>query len=252
MVNQIKKAQVTLFIILGIIIVVAILMSLLFMGKTKVEPPSNLSPREFIQDCVKDSLRPYIKTVTENGGRINPGHYILYYGEKYNYLCFNSDYYLPCYNTHPMLEMITEQEIRQASKDDIQECFDKLKYDYESKGYEVTGGSTEYSIDILPGEIKVILNKDMTIKREGSSSNFNNFETKIISPLYDLIRISREIVNSESQFCAMEYLGYMILYPNYDIKRIDYDTSKLYMVKDRKTGEEFKFAIRSCAMAPGI
>jgi len=69
---------------------------------------------------------------------------------------------------------------------------------------------------------------------------------------FDLVRVARVIVNSESQFCHFEYNGYMLLYPEYDIRRIDYQDSKIYRVIDRRTGSEFKFAVRSCAFAPGI
>jgi len=44
----------------------------------------------------------------------------------------------------------------------------------------------------------------------------------------------------------------MLLYPKWDIRRIDYDDSKMYRLIDRKSGAELKFAVRSCAFAPGI
>jgi len=88
--------------------------------------------------------------------------------------------------------------------------------------------------------------------KDGTVQNFENFDTSILSSIYDLVRVARDVVNSESQYCHFEYNGYMLLYPKYDIRRIDYDDSKIYRVIDRKSGEEFKFATRSCAMPPGI
>jgi len=67
-----------------------------------------------------------------------------------------------------------------------------------------------------------------------------------------LVRIARDVVNSESQYCNFEYNGYMLLYPKYDIRRIDYSDSKIYRLIDRLSGDEFRFAVRSCAFAPGI
>ncbi|MCK5342111.1 MAG: hypothetical protein KAR20_01840, partial [Candidatus Heimdallarchaeota archaeon] len=85
-----------------------------------------------------------------------------------------------------------------------------------------------------------------------SSQNFEDFDTKILSPIYELIKIARDVVNSESQYCHFEYNGYMLLYPKYDIRRIDYQDSKIYRLIDRRSEMEFKFAVRSCAFAPGI
>ena len=59
-------------------------------------------------------------------------------------------------------------------------------------------------------------------------------------------------MNSEAQYCHFEYNGYMLLYPKYYIMRVDYDGSKVYRVIDRRSEEEFRFAVRSCAFAPGI
>lgn len=251
---EIKKnqGQVTIFIILGVLIVLAIVIALLFQGKQGTQKPTDLGPTGYVQDCVKDSLEPIIQTILDNGGRIDPQHYINYREEKYNYLCFQADYYIGCYNTHPMLEMIVEREILEDSRDEVQTCFNNMKEDLEEKGYTISGGATNYSIDIVPGELKAIVTKEITVSRDGSSMTYEDFSTSINSPLYDLIRVSREIVNSETQFCNFEYNGFMLLYPKYDIKRIDYSDNKLYKVIDRETGDEFRFAVRSCVFPPGV
>jgi len=151
-----------------------------------------------------------------------------------------------------MLEFLIEDEIREDTKDEVQVCFDSMREDFENKGFDVSGGATTYSIDLLPGNVEIKLEKKIDLVRGDSSQNFEDFDTKILSPIYELTRIAREIVNSESQYCNFEYNGYMLLYPDYDIRRIDYRDSKIYRLIDRPTGAEFKFAVRSCAFAPGI
>jgi hypothetical protein len=247
-----NKGQVTIFIILAILIVFGVLIALFFNSKHQIDRPNDLGPTEYVQSCVTDALEPVVQTILDNGGRINPYHYVDYKGEKYNYLCFQADYYISCYNTHPMLELIVENEIREESKSAVQECFNQMKEDFEDRGYSISGGSTNYSIDLLPGEIKVLLTKKMVVSKDGIVSNYEDFSTSINSPLYDLIRIAREIVNSESQYCNFEYNGFMILYPEYSIKRNDYSDNKLYQVIDRQSGYDFRFAIRNCAFPPGI
>jgi len=104
----------------------------------------------------------------------------------------------------------------------------------------------------LPGKVEINLDKKIDVVRGDSSQSFEDFNTDILSPIYELMRIAREVVNSEAQFCHFEYNGYMLLYPDYEIRRIDYSDSKIYRLIDRRTGAEFKMAVRSCAFAPGI
>ena len=101
-------------------------------------------------------------------------------------------------------------------------------------------------------QVRINLDRDVEISDEAGARTFDDFGLEVRSPIYDLVRVSREIVNSESQFCYFEYNGYMLLYPQYEIRRIDYSDSKIYRLIDRASGSEFRFAVRSCAFAPGI
>jgi hypothetical protein len=248
-----NKAQVTIFIIVGAVIVVGILAVVLLAGKEpEVLRPSDLGPRDIVRSCVSDALSESIEKMLKNGGEISPSQAISYQGSEWNYLCYQADYYQGCYNTHPMLEMQIESEIRKDIQTDLLGCFNVMREDFENRGYDVSGGSHEYSIDLLPGNVRIDITKNIEISDESGTKKFDDFGFEVASPIYDLVRISREIVNGESQFCNFEYNGYMLLYPKYDIRRIDYRDSKIYRVIDRRTGAEFKFAVRSCAFAPGI
>lgn len=247
-----KAGQVTIFIILALILVFFIIALFMINRENDSEDLTDKGPRKYIQDCVRDSVQRSVDVVLDNGGRINPSQYLQYNSSKYNYLCYQGDFYLGCYNTHPMLELIVEYEIREDTKDDVQRCFDSMREDYEARGFSVSGGSTVYSIDLVPGRVNVNLEKPVRVSAEGVSNSHEDFSFSILSPLYELVFVSRDIVNSESEFCNAEYNGYMILYPQFDIRRIDYSDSKIYRVIDRASGDEFRFAVRSCAFAPGI
>jgi len=150
------------------------------------------------------------------------------------------------------LEAGVESEIESDTVEDVQECFNLMRIDFENRGYGVSGGSTDYSVDLLPGYIEIGLDKDVAISGDEENLAFRNFGFEVESEIYDLVEVVRLIVNDESQYCNFEYNGYMLLYPEFDIRRIDYKDSKLYRVMDRRSGEAFRFAVRSCAMAPGL
>ncbi len=247
-----KRGQVTIFIIVAIVIVVGIIASIFFIGRVDVETPVDLEPKAFVDKCVRDVVEDSVQKMLRNGGEILATRAIAYKGDEWNYLCYQGDYYQGCYNIHPMLELQIEKEIARDTGDAVQGCFNTMREDFENKGFDVSGGQTEYSIDLLPGYVEINLAKNIDVSRGEASQRFENFDTKVLSPIYDLVQIARDVVNSESQFCHFEYNGYMLLYPQYDIRRIDYSDSKIYRLIDRKTGDEFRFAVRSCAFAPGI
>ena len=69
------------------------------------------------------------------------------------------------------------------------------------------------------------------------------------SSLYELVRIAVDIVRNEARFCYFEYLGYMNLYPRYNIHlKVFSDSTEVYSIKDEYTQEEMNIAIRGCAL----
>jgi len=247
-----RRGQVTIFIIIGIVIVVSIVAVFIFMGSFEVDSPVDLGPKAFVDKCVRDVVEESVEKMLKNGGEILPSRAIAYKGDEWNYLCYQADYYKGCYNLHPMLEMQIEAEIVRDTEAEVQGCFNSMREDFENRGFDVGGGATEYSISLLSKMVKIDLSKRIDVSKAGSSQSFENFDSEILSPIYELVQISRDVVDSESQYCNFEYNGYMLLYPRYDIRRIDYSGSKIYRLIDRQSGAEFRFAVRSCAFAPGI
>jgi len=247
-----KKAQVTLFVVISILVIVSVIVVLYLSGGIKLETSDSKNPNNFIDKCVKDALEPSVETIMKNGGRITPSLYKMYKDEYYNYLCYQKGYYISCLNTHPMLKTIVEAELKQDTQEEVEKCFSDLKNLLETQGYSVSDSSVEWSIKIVPGKVLVDIEKGYSITKEGTTSSFADFHPKLMSPLYELISVARDIVNQESQYCNFEYNGFMLLHPEYAIQRSSYDESRLYIIQDRNSQKVFKFAVRSCALPPGI
>jgi|APSaa5957512622_1039677.scaffolds.fasta_scaffold07833_2 hypothetical protein len=246
------RGQVAIFIILAIVIVVGIILLFFLFRDASVEEPDDMDPRRVVRGCVSDLVDASIDKMLLNGGERLATQAILHDGEEWNYLCYQADFYQGCYNVHPMLEAQIEYEIEMDTSEGVQSCFDIMRESFEERGFEVGGGATSYSVDLLPGYVDVILKKKVEISGATGSNSFEDFGLEVQSSIYDLVRVARDVVNSESQFCHFEYNGYMLLYPKYDIRRVDYVDSKMYRLIDRRSGDEFRFAVRSCAFAPGV
>jgi hypothetical protein len=249
-----KRGQVTILIIVGLIFLFVVALFFFIANKDEFldEPPSK-TPQLFIDQCIAQAVQPSITTVLDHGGFIIPEHFIRRNDHPYNYLCFVDLYYAKCYNYYPSLHLITQEQIRVDSRDRVEDCFTFLIEDYESQNYDVESGPLEYDVEVIPGSVRLRVHKEITTRRgDGSLDTFEDFDTSIPSDLYDLIGISRQIVNQEAEFCYFENNGFMMLYPNYNITKISYLESKLYEVQNRRTKETLKFAVRSCPFAPGI
>lgn len=248
-----RRGQLTLFVLIGFVIVMGVVALLFFWGKGIVsDVPTPKSPRIVLEKCIADSVQPSINAVLDYGGLIAPALSIPYKNHSYNYLCYTGEFYTKCYNYYPMLNRIAEEQIRQNTVELVDECFDDLLDDYESRGFDVTRGELEYSVEVVPGSVRLRIKKEMSTTTGESTDVFDAYGMKIPSDLYELIEIARNVVNSEAEFCFFENNGFMVLYPLYNMSRIDYDGSKIYEVENRKTKEVFRFATRSCAYAPGF
>ena len=77
--------------------------------------------------------------------------------------------------------------------------------------------------------------------------------TNVRSPLQDIGLVVNEIVSQEAQYCYFEYVGYMILYPDWDIRvTTRSDATKIYTVTHIPTDITMQFAVRGCAFPAGI
>lgn len=241
-----KRGQITIFIIVGVVIIVSILAVVFLRGGLSSKTPGNLGPQKFIEGCVEDSVEDSLEKVIDGGGKISPEFALQYQGEDYNYLCYREDPYLGCYNIYPSLEKRIEEEIENDTKAQVEECFELLVEDFSARGYSVNTGEENYSIELLPGKIKINLKKEIDISKGDSAQSFKNFNGEVLSPIYEIVGLTRKIINDESQYCSFDYIYHMSLYPQDSIRKISYMGSKIYYILDRNSGKEFKFAVRGC------
>lgn len=247
-----NRSQVTIFIILGIIIAAGVIAALYFMGKISIQGGEEMRPEKFIEKCIKESIEPSLEAVMPGGGRVQPSFFVRYQDDPYNYLCYNKNFYEHCVNFYPQLKEIVEEEIVRDSEQRIKDCFSQLKQNMEKRGFTVEEGVMNWNLEIVPKKVIVRVEKKMDFNQEEGSQSFNKFDFEILSPVYDLIMLARDIVNQEAQYCNFEYNGRMLLYPATKIKRIDYDGNNIYILTDQLTNKQFKFAVRSCVFPAGF
>jgi hypothetical protein len=253
-----KRSQVTIFIIIGLVIVALIIGYFLLSQKTeiKINQPSMMDPEQYIDKCAKDAAAQAIAIILPQGGYLAPTNFKLYDDNKVAYFCYTNLFYLTCRMQEPMYFKHLENEITTYSTPKIEECFQSLKLELEKSNYNIEMGNMNLATEVIPNAVRIKINRDFSMEKQGEVRKFESFKTALASPLYKLANVAQEIANQEAKFCHFEYQGFMIFYPEFSIDKKPVgsgkDAAKIYIIQDRDSGKKLNIAIRSCAIPPGF
>ncbi len=257
-----KSAQLTIFVIIGIVLVAAIGLTFFLMNKSsgggeagEIALGSTDNPEAYISNCLQNALTASEKELIESNLFPNmTSNYIIYYGEKVKYLCKTSQFYMPCVNQEPMLIETLRDKIKAEVEKDAKKCFATLTADLKKKNEVSESGSAEIKISFAGNDIVADFSKTLIVKTgEAESRKYDKFSDRISSPLYKLVNNARQIVNFESTLCEFDAMSWMNTYKDIGIKKfVASEGSKIYTITDKPTEKEIKFAVKTCVMPAGI
>ena len=249
-----QRGQITIFVIIGLGIIFAIILYFVLSGKFDIKPTTLTFPNtnEDIRKCVEDTLKDSVEVMLPQGGYVNPSLYKLYQDSKVAFLCYSVNYYARCQMQEPNYISRLASEIKLYSQNKIEDCFYAAKKNYEGKSFKVILNKSGMEIKFNSKEIIVKINKEMQLEKSGKKENFNNFEYKVSSPIFNLGNTALEIANQEARFCDFNPAVHDAIYTDMDITKVERGDARIYLIEDRLTGKVLKIAIRSCALIPGI
>ncbi len=242
-----KKGQVTIFIIIAIVIVAVLL--ILFFPRIKILISGPVAP-DYVKQCTEDSVREVLGKVEVQGGSLNPENFILYEGNKVEYVCYTNEYYKRCTMQKPFLKQDIESEITNYIEPKVRTCINELKAQLENRGSQVSLGSINVKTEIIPNSVLITINAPMTVTKSGTEK-YEKFKVDISSKLYDLLMISSSIANYEARYGDSDSMTYMLYYPDIKVEKNKLDEGKVYILTDKTTNEKFIFASRSLAWPAG-
>jgi len=257
-----KSGQVTIFVIVGIVIVATVLLFLLLRGGS--EDPvtggtSEANTESFLETCLKDVVREGTERIGAQGGYINPGAsgapFIAFKfqnetPEDISYLCYTRNFYSKCVvQRTALLSHITEQ-LKEYIEDDVYDCFDQLTDSLEQEGYAIEVREGGFEVELIPEKILINFKKQLTLTKQDKVSRKTDIQAVIPSNFYGLGKVAQEIVRQESTFCSFNELGYMAPHPElWSIYPFTTgDATTIYIIKHQKTNEMFQFAIKRCVV----
>lgn len=246
-----KRGQVTIFVIIGLVIIISIIVFMTMRIKifTLINKPSmSENPLRYISDCVEEITKSDIKELLKTGGFANPKINITYKGNNLAVLCYSNLYNTPCTNQEPLLIKGVNEEIKEKILEEVDECFSGLKEDLENKGFSTSSEEIKrLEVRIENDRIIVEIKKPLVIMINDESKNYEEFKGAINSKTYQLLRAAQELLSEESLTCDSDYVNYQIINPQIRILKSDFDGEyKIYSITSKITMEELNFAIRGC------
>lgn len=241
-----RRGQVTLFIIVGILIVSVVLIFYFWVY------PTYLTDRgaEFgFESCVENSLEQAIEEISPRAGFINPEFFYMYQGERIPYLCYTNEFYITCTVQKPFLKQHFESNLNKAILEGINGCYSDSIGELKDRGYDVKSvGKLDYEVILEPEIARVKIDAPTTV----GSTSLAKFNVILNSPIYDMVFLSTSILQYESEFGDSDTTGIMSFYPEYIIDKLKQgDGTTIYILTSKTYGTQIKFASRSLAWPAG-
>tara|TARA_Y100000310_G_scaffold290392_1_gene317535 strand:- start:5877 stop:6644 length:768 start_codon:yes stop_codon:yes gene_type:complete len=246
-----KRGQATLFIILGIVLVVVV--GLYFVGvSTNIIPPllttsdavSEMAEIEdHIEECLADVGGNYVTILGLQGGYISPAEdtYRLYNDSSVSYHCWNREGVAPCTNRLVTLSHM-EEELQDAIDSALDTCVNV--YDY-SKDVEADS-DWELEVAINFNEVQLDLYYPVSVdKGEDDFASEDEFSKSLDVPLGELYEVALDVVNSHAFSGEFDQLLYMLSkLSRYTIYKHKPYPDIIYQAKLREDDYVFQFAIQ--------
>lgn len=256
-----KRAQVSIFIIIAVLIFGGIALFFVFSKQTIPETTqkSEENPENFLESCIEDKVKNAINEISFRGGYPDNKLSINFKfeeDEKYyniSYLCYSQRNYVRCLNQKPGFTEDIKKEVKKYISEGVEGCFNEMNSDFIEKGYETNTNYKDFEVEIIPKRVIVLTDSKLSLKKSGETSKQEDFIIEVASRLYEISFIVHEIVNQETRFCYAEDLGIMMVYPEFLIDKFKTeDSTTIYTVEHKDSKEKFRFAIRGCAIPPGM
>ena len=187
-----KKAQVTIFIIIAVIIIAGVSLFFLNSSKDSDYKYEDISSFEiFVNNCFQETSEEAILFIGENGG-----YYYLPLNNISDLVAVHIDV-----NKNLVPDKITlEKEISKYIEDSINICFDDFQ-EFEEQGFNITYRNiTKINTDIQSNQININGEIYLIISREDSTSIINEFSATV-QPIRmpEILKIINEIAEEQIQ-----------------------------------------------------
>ena len=211
-----NRGQVTIFIIIGIIIVAAVAIFLVVRGNLAVGTiPANIQPvyNNFLS-CLEDNAKIGISILENRGGYIDlpkfePGNSFMPFSSQLNFFGNSIPYWYYVSGNNIQKEQVPSLQNMEASlanfvNNQIRTC---SYANYYSQGFEILQDEPTASVSIKNNNVDVSMKMNLKISFGNDTSLIQNHKISISSNLGELYNSARAIYNKEKNEAFLENYG---------------------------------------------
>jgi len=200
-----RKAQVTVFVIIGILMLVGLATYFIFndiirspeadIPKVNRYPVEQQAIRNYVEGCIEEEATPLLYQVAYQGGTLeqNPLDGRLYAQELYTYACdYETDHW--CVN-NLFTRFSMEQQLNVALQQLILDCVNLEPY--REQAYEVSYGALNVDTQINVDDVKIDVTYPLTLTKDQHKVDLEIFTRTITIPLGRTHDLVVQIVNGE-------------------------------------------------------
>jgi len=250
-----KKGQVTLFVILGIVIVAVIVLLIAFrrdiMPKAGTQENIDATMNNIdkgIRECLANSADDPLRRMGLQGGYLATpeGSYRLWDSNPISYLCYNQAGVETCTNRF-LTRAKMEEQLAEAIKNNLANCLDIEGFadvGVLSSIKPIYGGDMVLKVEVARESVNLELNYRVEVKGSEASRVKDKFEVVIRSPLGELYDVALDILDAETTIGRFDQLTYMLQKMSaYTIELKKPYPDKIYQIKLREKDYVFQFAV---------
>ncbi len=260
-----KKGQITIFVIIGILLVVSIILFIIFYNKIIPEPPKTTTedPEEYMENCINTPVEESIEKIYKYSGYTSPRKLSINFTYPLDYykqgtfrdislLCYSPKDYTPCIMIEPNLIRHLEKEIYEYIENDVKRCYKEYEKELKSKQYDTDfskSSEVNFSVELMEGKVKIPFEGKIYFNKNEVSKKSDRKVFVYNSKVYDIFILAQEILRQEAKYYNSDY-GEIMMMNNW-AKITKYQTGddfKIYTIKDTNTEKETKFAIKNAVL----
>lgn len=249
-----KRGQVTLFVILGLVLLLIAALYLYARDQYGITIPTNqylasqLRPiQDNINECIQQEFEPGARLLAHQGGSFTPNTFIRYQNMQVRVVCADIPGKPTCLNLLQPFSVI-EQELQRYLQFKIDQC---INHDLASKpGYTVEGTkNVAVTVSAHEDAVQVTVNYDITLVKDAQSVTLPDISRVLRdAPLASLYPVAVDLVNSEARFGDFDNLGYMLQKRGQYLVTVDKPyPNKVYKISKKGSTYEYWVAIQGGA-----
>ena len=185
-----KRGQLTLFIIIGIVIIASILTLLFVYNPSFLDSFRPIVVPDTFEYCVKQGVDGIVDDLALTAGFTGSYFNKTYQGVAVPYACYTEEYYKPCVVQVPFLEEEFKDSFLVLAEEEIENCFNDYVEEFTRQGYAVSAGEIEVELELQMDKLDVAISAPLVISDGNATTTLEDYTLEIPTEIYNVLMLA--------------------------------------------------------------